>query len=461
MFSNRNPSTNWKASLGATALLAVVSFAAYPANGFAQDATEVAIKILERLDTNKDGNLDPDEIPDGSRAAVERIASQIGVSADSSISINKLRKQLEKEQKKANAEAKNEESDSDSAADRNERGNRDRRNAERSDRDERGSTSGFSSTSASPSTSNSSSSKSGFGAESGSAKDPKMIAYVESLFKTSDKNRNGYIDGKEIETIRTRDNPKDWDSNKDGKLSKSEVTDNLTNRGSSRSTSASSESNSSSDSNRRSGRSGMARTGSRSSSTNSSTSSQYQDRYKRYADSLLKRYDENKDGFLKKDEWGRVRNAEEADKNKDGVLTVDELAEQLKGLSSPSTRSTSTSSESSRTSSRRDERSSSSRDDRSDRSSRSRSTERSRDRGGDRESRADQERRSYRALTAHERLPSGLPSWFTDKDKNVNGQIEMAEYTSSWSDAKVKEFAEYDLNDDGVITAVECLKSDN
>ena len=63
-----------------------------------------------------------------------------------------------------------------------------------------------------------------------------------------------------------------------------------------------------------------------------------------------------------------------------------------------------------------------------------------------------------RFLTVRERLPKGLPDWFEEKDANGDGQITMAEFTSHWTPEKVAEFARYDLNHDGIITAAECLK---
>ena len=68
-------------------------------------------------------------------------------------------------------------------------------------------------------------------------------------------------------------------------------------------------------------------------------------------------------------------------------------------------------------------------------------------------------KRSYRVLTPAERLPKGLPDWFTQKDANGDGQISMSEYSSTWTDEAAAEFAKYDLNNDGVITAAECVKA--
>jgi hypothetical protein len=63
-------------------------------------------------------------------------------------------------------------------------------------------------------------------------------------------------------------------------------------------------------------------------------------------------------------------------------------------------------------------------------------------------------------LTPAERLPKDLPSWFTRTDANGDGQVAMAEFTTSWSDSKVAEFTRYDTNGDGFITVPECMKAE-
>jgi len=50
-----------------------------------------------------------------------------------------------------------------------------------------------------------------------------------------------------------------------------------------------------------------------------------------------------------------------------------------------------------------------------------------------------------------------IPEWFAERDRNNNGQIEMAEFADEWTDAKAAEFAEHDSNGDGVIVPAECL----
>ncbi len=184
--------------------------------------------------------------------------------------------------------------------------------------------------------------------------------------------------------------------------------------------------------------------GAGSSSSSPSQKRELDEKIRRYAASLLKRYDRNKNGVLEKDEWKHMRGSpEKADRNQDGVITVDELGTRLaeygRDKSSPSS-STTSSVSSSRDSSR------SSRDHRHQRSDSSGSSD---------------ERKSYRFLTPTERLPNGLPDWFARKDADADGQVSMAEYSSSWSDATAAEFVRFDRNNDGVVTPSECLEAED
>jgi len=66
-------------------------------------------------------------------------------------------------------------------------------------------------------------------------------------------------------------------------------------------------------------------------------------------------------------------------------------------------------------------------------------------------------RKVYRFRTVEERLPSGLPDWFRERDANHDGQIMMYEYASDWTDELVMEFNRLDVNRDGIVTPQECL----
>lgn len=74
--------------------------------------------------------------------------------------------------------------------------------------------------------------------------------------------------------------------------------------------------------------------------------------------------------------------------------------------------------------------------------------------GGDRDEDA---RRSQRLWTATDKLPEGLPGWFSDKDQNRDGQVAMHEYSRRWDARTVRKFADLDKNDDGLITPDEAL----
>jgi Ca2+-binding EF-hand superfamily protein len=168
-------------------------------------------------------------------------------------------------------------------------------------------------------------------------------------------------------------------------------------------------------------------------------------KYRRYAEMLLKQYDKNHNGVLDPEEWSQMRGDwKSADLNGDGKLTVDEITAHLMGYSqrraqqtapvpavsssagpSATTASTTAAAGSGTTTSWRP---------------------------------AGDGRKAYRFLTPTERLPSGLPEWFLQKQHD--GQVTMADFSSTWNDTVAAEFATYDRNNDGVITAEECLQAE-
>ena len=205
----------------------------------------------------------------------------------------------------------------------------------------------------------------------------------------------------------------------------------------------------------------------------------------------MDRYDENKNGVLEKDEWSKSRSdISGADTNKDSQITRDEYTAYMQarmgsgGFGSPGGGPSfmgfgGPSGGDGGFSFRRDDgdrgsRSDGGRDDRRDGGRDSRDG--SRDSGGssfyskktpDVKSSSNSastaskgpDRKSYRELTPIERLPKGLPEWFARNDANADGQVAMAEYSASWSNSTAKEFAQFDINNDGMITAKECLEA--
>ena len=56
-------------------------------------------------------------------------------------------------------------------------------------------------------------------------------------------------------------------------------------------------------------------------------------------------------------------------------------------------------------------------------------------------------------------LGEGLPGWFFELDENRDEQIAMVEFTTEWTAEKIAEFASYDGNGDGLLTASEVLNA--
>ncbi|MFG0261106.1 MAG: EF-hand domain-containing protein, partial [Novipirellula sp. JB048] len=163
---------------------------------------------------------------------------------------------------------------------------------------------------------------------------------------------------------------------------------------------------------------------------------QITDQDRQEAEETMRRYDRDRNGMLSPEELARGRfggNPLDFDRNGDGQLSVNELA-----IRYARRREVKEAQEAER---RRDE-----------------ARNRDRQPGEVKEVDLYQGRRSYRTLAART-LPEGTPGFFIDKDLNGDGQIEMAEFASEWSDDVVNEFFQWDLNRDGVITLEEARQA--
>lgn len=144
-----------------------------------------------------------------------------------------------------------------------------------------------------------------------------------------------------------------------------------------------------------------------------------------FAQMMIMRNDRNGSGALEREEWeGMRRDPSPADRDKNGVVTLDELTKSLTNRSRGGSDGGGANGSGSNGSG----------------------------------SNGSNGRRSYRFLSANERLAEGLPDWFTDSDANSDGQVAMFEYSSYWTEERAREFNRHDRNDDGVITQQECLR---
>jgi hypothetical protein len=177
-----------------------------------------------------------------------------------------------------------------------------------------------------------------------------------------------------------------------------------------------------------------------------------------YAKSLVKQYDKNGDKMLQPDEQKELRGrAAESDLDHDGVITIDELVANLSSKTPATPSATASTSVATSSSSGGD-----SGHHHHDGDDKSKSDSDASKRvlygsaGGAAAGTKDGDKRhSYRFTSADDKLPTGLPSWFKSKDANGDGQVEMSEYSHSWSKSTADEFQRYDKNGDGVITANE------
>jgi len=389
-------------------------------------ANDRRIDILRRLDRNKDGRVTTEEIPPSARPIVRRIAESAGLDLSQPLSIETVKQS-------ATGNAKNSDSNQRSPAGVK----KDQRSVSK---DSQPKTAAFGLSSELKKVP-------GFDVPIGYvAPEEKysssVIRYVARIMERYDRDRNDILDPEEMKRVPWRNDPKKSDLNGDGQMSVVEMYERIARR---REKQGGDEKDSSSKpstfkitlGNNRSD--GGDDKGSRSQSSSSSTSKKGSDssaKIRKYAQSLLKRYDKNKNGVIDKDEWGGMRgDPAKHDLNKDGHLTLDELIIRLNNYNRKKNSSEKSSSSSKNYQSRKGDDSASAR------------------------SHTGEDKKPYRALTPLERLPTGLPDWFARDDKNGDGQVAMAEFAVAGSKAKADEFAGYDLNHDGVITPSEYLKT--
>lgn len=164
-----------------------------------------------------------------------------------------------------------------------------------------------------------------------------------------------------------------------------------------------------------------------------------------FAESTIKENDANKDGTLDGDEVTKMSSRRrKADINADGKITKEELIAYQMGFQSLSPTLAASSSGSTSTGATTSSSSSSPANSASAASV---------NYGG----RATSTKgiKTYRFLTPGERMPAGLPDWFLRSDANGDGQVSMAEFSSTWDDAKAAEFTRWDRNGDGLVTTRE------
>jgi EF hand len=181
------------------------------------------------------------------------------------------------------------------------------------------------------------------------------------------------------------------------------------------------------------------------------------ERARAWAKEIIKKNDKNGDGLLQESEQGSLGQSVKADTNGDHVITMDELvafASRKPGSAPASSSSAAAPAASPSGPSSSDAKTASG----GGAAESSGKVVKASSHGTTGAKSAKESAKSYRFKTAKERLPAGLPGWFTSKDANGDGQVSMSEYSKSWTESQAAEFKRLDLDNDGIITAEEALK---
>ncbi len=168
------------------------------------------------------------------------------------------------------------------------------------------------------------------------------------------------------------------------------------------------------------------------------------DEDRREAERAFRYYDRNQDGKIDADEMKNGRYGADLpmyDRNRDGVITLNEMEYRFARR---------------RLENGQDNRQASAGPGGDRRESRQQNGPSDRD--GDRaDSNGKAAIKSYRRAPMVEQLPKGLPDWFARDDADGDGQVSMHEFSTSWTEALLSDYQQFDLNGDGLITPAECL----
>lgn len=393
-------------------------------------------EMLSRADINGNGKIEPSEM-EGRGGFMRRMVERAGLDPNQPVSIDKLAKSFDQMRQ-------------------GDERNRDERSRDERSRDERGRDERSNSSTSASSKPATPTGPQGFGVAAGAAGsvpgfdtpliagvsavpiekkfDARVIEYVkERMLGERDANKNGVLERSEWSS-RWSTSGEEMDLNHDGILSMEEMCAHAAKRFSTEGSRRDGESRGES---RFSGgfpgggfgppgggfgppggNFGSQGGNSGSSGGNFGSGGDSSNNLRRFAESLVRQYDRNRDGRLEREEWQEMRSEHHAaDTNGDGLITVDELAAHLQRTATSSSYAS---------------------------------------RSGDKSQAG---KRSYRVSMPVERLPKGLPDWFMRNDLDADGQISMAEYATSWNDQIAAEFLKIDTNGDGIITPSEVQPS--
>ncbi|MEZ6095364.1 MAG: hypothetical protein R3C03_14230 [Pirellulaceae bacterium] len=246
-----------------------------------------------------------------------------------------------------------------------------------------------------------------------------VMESVDRAMRRYDKNGNGLLEPDEIKAGRWgQPSPEQSDTDHDGNLSRVELATRYSQRARAieNTTSEAPSRDTGRDSRRTSSQPIASRTSSRSGDFATAPN-----RYAKFADGLVEKYDKDGDGKLDKKEFQEIRRPPaNADRDNDGFVTAGELADAYESGAGESDSSKSSG------------------------NANSSST-------NERSSRGDSRRRTGTTSSSFS---------FHDVDANGDGQVQMHEFAQDWTDEILDDFRALDKNGDGVITLSESKKKE-
>ncbi len=276
---------------------------------------------------------------------------------------------------------------------------------------------------------------------------PEALKDADKLLDTFDRDKNGFLDGDEISRLSWRSpSPESSDLNRDGRLSKMELAKRFSTRlattqkrgaeSKKKTTNAKAVSPATGESRSRSdgskdrerdsqyGRRDSSRGSSGNAVAKAKANAKSSKAYAKYVDRLYKKYDSNSNGTLDKKELAassllrKVR-----DEDGDGLISKQEVIALVAGGKSRNRKALSPTSSSASKKSKRSKRSKS--------------------------------RRELPEAHSTANASASQRSSLTDIDVDADGQIQMHEFSDTWTAEKLKEFRDKDKNGDGLLSPAE------
>lgn len=165
----------------------------------------------------------------------------------------------------------------------------------------------------------------------------------------------------------------------------------------------------------------------------------------RYAERMVRKHDVNKSGQLEADEWSALQGKPPAiDANGDGRITVEEFAQHAADFGAGRAIRLSTANEPL------------AEGNANGAAGQAGAANAALPQGSAGAGPLPDPRRGLKYFAA---LPAGIPQWFVERDADGDSQLTLAEYSPKLLKSEIDDFARYDVNRDGVLTAKEYLRA--